>query len=121
MSTQKRLRSLEDLKELLPASAVQQSGSGVTKQGSRHDGKGRTVHLRLETGGRKGKAVTVITGLTLDVQSMERLARDLKQHCGAGGTVAGRAVFAGAPASTWRTKASVCASSSSRCLIHDVM
>ena len=87
MSTQKRLRSLEDLKELLPASAVQQSGSGVTKQGSRHDGKGRTVHLRLETGGRKGKAVTVITGLTLDVRSMERLARDLKQHCGAGGTV----------------------------------
>jgi translation initiation factor 1 len=51
------------------------------------NGKGRPVQIRLETGGRKGKAVTVVSGLGHDPQTMERIARALKQLCGAGGTV----------------------------------
>jgi translation initiation factor 1 len=31
--------------------------------------------------------VTVITGLSSDPAELERLARDLKRHCGVGGTV----------------------------------
>ncbi|HTK83336.1 MAG TPA: translation initiation factor [Bacteroidota bacterium] len=52
-----------------------------------HDGKGKPVRIRLDTQGRKGKAVTIVSGLQHNPQTMEHLARILKQHCGAGGTV----------------------------------
>jgi translation initiation factor 1 len=42
-----------------------------------------------ETKGRKGKGVTVITGVVLDREGLARLATELKQKCGAGGTVRG--------------------------------
>jgi len=45
------------------------------------------VRVGRETKGRKGKGVTVITGLPLDGKDLETLARQLKQLCGAGGTV----------------------------------
>ena len=37
--------------------------------------------------GRRGKAVTVITGVPLDVLELDDLAKRLKSLCGAGGTV----------------------------------
>ena len=52
-----------------------------------HDGKGKSVRISLDTQGRKGKSVTVVSGLQHNPQTMEDLARILKQHCGAGGTV----------------------------------
>lgn len=45
------------------------------------------VRVGRETKGRKGKGVTVITGLPLDDEGLRRLARELKQRCGTGGTV----------------------------------
>jgi translation initiation factor 1 len=45
------------------------------------------VRLARETKGRKGKGVTVITGLNLGDAALQELARELKQKCGAGGTV----------------------------------
>ena len=45
------------------------------------------VRIRRETKGRKGKGVTVITGIPLDHQSLRKLAKRLKQRCGAGGTL----------------------------------
>jgi translation initiation factor 1 len=45
-----------------------------------------TVRLILQTKGRGGKTVTLITGLALDTASLEHLASDLKRQCGAGGT-----------------------------------
>jgi translation initiation factor 1 len=47
------------------------------------------VRIARETKGRKGKGVTVITGLPLDEQGLQQLATDLKRRCGAGGTVKG--------------------------------
>jgi len=47
------------------------------------------VRVARETKGRKGKGVTVITGLPLDQEGLQGLARQLKQRCGAGGTVRG--------------------------------
>ena len=44
------------------------------------------VRVGRETKGRKGKGVTVVTGLPLDGGALEKLARELKQRCGAGGT-----------------------------------
>ena len=37
--------------------------------------------------GRKGKTVTLITGLALDEAALQKLAGDLKRQCGAGGAV----------------------------------
>ena len=50
------------------------------------------VRVGRETKGRKGKGVTVITGLPLDEQGLEKLATDLKRRCGAGGAVKGNTI-----------------------------
>ena len=45
------------------------------------------VRVARETKGRKGKGVTLVTGVPLDPSGLEALARELKQKCGSGGTV----------------------------------
>jgi translation initiation factor 1 len=50
------------------------------------------IRVRYETKGRKGKGVTVISGLPLDQISLEELARVLKQRFGVGGSVQGHAI-----------------------------
>ena len=50
------------------------------------------VRVGRETKGRKGKGVTVITGLALDREGLAKLATELKQRCGAGGTVKGSVI-----------------------------
>lgn len=49
-------------------------------------GDGR-VRVARETKGRKGKGVTLITGLPLDGVALKALAKELKRSCGTGGTV----------------------------------
>jgi translation initiation factor 1 len=46
-----------------------------------------TVRVGRETKGRKGKGVTVITGIPLDHEGLQQLGKQLKRRCGAGGTV----------------------------------
>jgi len=57
-----------------PAMAVAPTGDGIVRVGR-------------ETKGRKGKGVTVITGVPLAGESLEALATRLKKRCGSGGTV----------------------------------
>ncbi|MEM5790269.1 MAG: translation initiation factor Sui1 [Syntrophobacteraceae bacterium] len=45
------------------------------------------VRIRRETKGRKGKGVTVITGVPLDESALKEFGKQLKAKCGAGGTV----------------------------------
>lgn len=45
------------------------------------------VRLTRETKGRKGKGVTLICGLGLEVDALKKLAKALKQKCGSGGAV----------------------------------
>ncbi|MCX5694009.1 MAG: hypothetical protein NT014_02565 [Candidatus Omnitrophica bacterium] len=45
------------------------------------------VRLRYETKGRKGKGMTIITGLALNEDEFLELAKKLKQRFGAGGAV----------------------------------
>ena len=45
------------------------------------------MRVGRQTRGRKGKGVTVITGLPLGKAELETLARELKKRCGSGGTV----------------------------------
>lgn len=42
--------------------------------------------LRIEKSGRKGKTVTVVTGLPRNRDFLDSLARELKKACGCGGT-----------------------------------
>lgn len=50
------------------------------------------VRVGRETAGRKGKGVTVITGVPLKAEGLQKLAKQLKQKCGAGGAVKGGAI-----------------------------
>ena len=45
------------------------------------------VRVSRETKGRKGKGVSVVTGVPLAAGDLKDLARRLKQRCGSGGTV----------------------------------
>ncbi|HPF34301.1 stress response translation initiation inhibitor YciH [bacterium] len=45
------------------------------------------VRVSRQTQGRKGRGVTVITGIPLAGEALKDLARELKQRCGSGGTV----------------------------------
>ena len=50
------------------------------------------VRVGRETKGRKGKGVTVVTGLPLAGEELAELATRLKKRCGSGGTVHGGVV-----------------------------
>ena len=45
------------------------------------------IRLMRQTKGRKGKGVTIITGLPLPPAELKKMARSLKQKCGCGGAV----------------------------------
>ncbi len=45
------------------------------------------VRLMKQAKGRKGKGVTLITGIPLDSRELKNLAKSLKQKCGTGGSV----------------------------------
>jgi translation initiation factor 1 len=55
-------------------------------------GKGK-VRVSLDTKGRRGKAVTLVSGIQHNPQVIEDLAKTLKNYCGAGGTVEGRDIL----------------------------
>lgn len=45
------------------------------------------MRIGRETRGRKGKGVTVISGVPLAADALDELATRLKKRCGSGGTV----------------------------------
>jgi translation initiation factor 1 len=45
------------------------------------------VRISRSTAGRKGKGVTIITGVPLEGKALKELAKKLKQKCGSGGTL----------------------------------
>jgi translation initiation factor 1 len=59
-----------------PAAPPRPAGDGVVRVGR-------------ETAGRKGKGVSVVTGLPLAGPELDELATRLKKRCGCGGTVRG--------------------------------
>jgi predicted translation initiation factor SUI1 len=87
MNNQKKLYSLSDLDQLLSDSEAKRIEAKRNMQNSQHDGKGKPVRVLLDKKGRKGKSVTVIVGLQHNPDTKDDIARILKQHCGAGGTV----------------------------------
>lgn len=57
---------------------------GKKQASPRQDG---IVRLMRETKGRKGKGVTLVTGVPLDDEGLKQMAKALKQKCGSGGSV----------------------------------
>ena len=55
-------------------------------QPSRPAGDG-VVRVARETKGRKGKGVTLVTGVPMDEKELKVFAKELKAKCGTGGTV----------------------------------
>jgi translation initiation factor 1 len=45
------------------------------------------VRVSRETKGRAGKGVTLVSGVPIVAEALEKLATQLKKHCGTGGTV----------------------------------
>lgn len=45
------------------------------------------VRVRLDTKGRKGKGVTLITGIPLAPSELKAFAKKLKKKCGSGGSI----------------------------------
>jgi translation initiation factor 1 len=78
----KKLHSLSDLSQI-----SEHRPTPVIASVHQHDGKGKSVRVTLDTHGRKGKTVTLVSGLQHNPATLEDIARILKQHCGAGGTV----------------------------------
>jgi translation initiation factor 1 len=56
------------------------------KQGNVPENDG-IVRLLRQTKGRKGKGVTLITGVPLEDNELKKLAKSFKQKCGVGGSV----------------------------------
>lgn len=54
---------------------------------ARNVARGGAIRVGRETQGRKGKGVTVISGLPLPPDALDQLATRLKKRCGSGGTV----------------------------------
>lgn len=64
------------------------SGGGEAKAAA-----GAPVRIRLDTKSRRGKAVTLITGIPHCPEAIEDLAKKLRTICGAGGTVEGHDIL----------------------------
>lgn len=73
-----------DVRKLQPKSPSSAAASTKTAQ---------ALTVRLETGGRRGKAVTLISGIDHNPQKILELAKTLRSHCGAGGTVEGKDIL----------------------------
>ncbi len=58
-----------------------------TAVAANHPPKDGIVRVSRETKGRKGKGVTIITGLPLNEAKLAQLATELKRKCGSGGTL----------------------------------
>jgi translation initiation factor 1 len=57
---------------------------GSQQSGPPSDG---VVRVSRQTKGRRGKGVTLVTGVPLAGEELAKLARELKKRCGSGGTL----------------------------------
>lgn len=80
-----KVSSLSDLYKLIPGASAPED---VPPTAAKKDPLQRlvTLHIQLETKGRKGSGMTVIRGFHHTPEDLADMARTLKSLCGAGGT-----------------------------------
>jgi len=76
----------DQLGRLCPTCSQPQKNCRCRQPAATNKGDG-IVRIQRETKGRKGKGVTLISGLNLDPKALKTLAKELKQRCGTGGTI----------------------------------
>lgn len=76
-----------DRGRLCPDCAQPQAACVCRQRAAAPKGGDGVVRVSRETKGRKGKGVTVVSGLALDEAELKVLGSRLKQLCGTGGTV----------------------------------
>ena len=79
-----RVYATDDLKNFNEQNSASICPKGGSPGKRNHTG---IVHLERQKKGRKGKAVTVISGLSSDRLELEETARKLKMKCSVGGAV----------------------------------
>lgn len=70
-----------------PGQSGANQNSAVPRKQSASPSPREAVRVSRESKGRRGKTVTIISGLTLDEAKLQELSTRLKQICGTGGTV----------------------------------
>ena len=68
------------------------AGCVCRKQKTSTSSSDGVVRVGRETKGRKGKGMTLITGVPLPAEELKKLAKELKQKCGTGGTLKGNVI-----------------------------
>src|ERR1019366_9773572 len=86
MASKDRIVYSTDIGRRCP-NCLRPAGECVCRNGTPGKGGDGIVRVSRETQGRRGKGVTVITGLGLAMKELETLATQLKKRCGSGGTV----------------------------------
>jgi translation initiation factor 1 len=87
MNKNSRLVYSDTVGRICPLCGQQSKQCRCRKQQEKAPPKDGVVRIQRETKGRKGKGVTLITGLPLNAEALKALAKTLKQKCGTGGTV----------------------------------
>jgi len=64
-------------------------GTDQPQQGSSHS----KIRIRLDKKGRRGKTVTIISGLPLGEKALQEIAAEFKRKCGTGGSVKNREIL----------------------------
>ena len=83
-----RLVYSTDAGRMCPACRVPVAACKCTRSNARPTPPGDGIaRIRREVGGRGGKTVTVVAGLSLDEAALVALSKRLKAACGTGGTV----------------------------------
>lgn len=79
------------LAELLKTtdSALSVQAQKVSQEKEKQD---KALSVKTDRSGRSGKTVTLISGFDHNPQMVEKIAKELKQACGAGGTVKGKII-----------------------------
>lgn len=82
-----KLSDLSQLSGLLtPEETAALAKVEAQKKAKRKIGEGQEVRVTIDRKARRGKSVTIVSGLALSTEMRDKLARDLKQLVSAGGT-----------------------------------
>ncbi len=82
-----RLVYSDDLGSTCPKCGQRLQKCRCDNSGGKQVPKDGIVRIHRETKGRKGKGVTLISGIPLVEDELKALAKALKQKCGTGGTI----------------------------------
>jgi translation initiation factor 1 len=83
-----KLSDLSQLASLLTQEEKSAIDTAEKQEKKKAPGKGQEARVFTDSKRRRGKTVTIVAGIRWPRERLEELARELKQHCASGGTVA---------------------------------